>query len=112
MKVPFFVLVVLSLILLAAHFLRSGSELGVAVSLAPIALLFLREPWAARVVQAVLVLGAIEWTRTLYELMQLRLAQGVSATGVVIILGAVIAVTIFSALLFEAKTMKRIYNRR
>ena len=44
--------------------------------------------------------------------MQLRLAQGVSSNGVVIILGAVIAMTIFSALLFEAKTMKRIYNRR
>jgi len=112
MKVLFFILVVFSLVVLGAHFLRYGNEAGVAVSLAPIALLFVQKPWAARVVQAILVLGAIEWARTLYELVQLRLAQGVPATRMVIILGAVIVLTAASALLFETQTMKRIYKRR
>jgi hypothetical protein len=110
MKVLFFILVVLSLVVLGAHFLRYGNEGGVAVSLAPIALLFVRKPWVARVVQVVLVFGAIEWARTLYDLVQLRLAQGMPAARMVIILGAVVVLTAASALLFETQTMKRIYK--
>jgi hypothetical protein len=112
MKVLCFILVVLSLVVLGAHFLRYGNEAGVAVSLAPGALLFVRKPLAARVVQVVLVLGAIEWAHTLYELVQLRLAQGMPATRIVIILGAVIVLTAASVLLFETQTMKRIYKLR
>ena len=112
MKVLFFILVVLSLVVLAAHFLRYGNEAGVAASLAPIALLFVRKPWAARVVQVVLVLGAIEWARTLYELVQFRLAQGMPAARMVVILSAVIVVTAASALLLETQTMQRIYKLR
>lgn len=112
MKILFFFLVVLSLVVLGAHFLRDGNEAGVALSLAPIALLFVRKPWAARVVQLVLVLGAIEWTRTLYELVQVRSAQGMPATRMAIILGAVVVVTAASALLFETPAMKRIYKPR
>lgn len=112
MKILFFFLVVLSLVVLGAHFLRDGNEAGVALSLAPVALLFVRKPWAARVVQLVLILGAIEWTRTLYELVQVRSAQGMPATRMAIILGAVVVVTAASALLFETPTMKRIYKPR
>lgn len=112
MKVLFFILVVLSLLVLGAHFLRHGNEVGVAVSLAPIALLFVRKPLVARVVQVVLIFGAIEWVRTLYELVQLRLAHGMPAARMVIILGAVVVLTAASALLFETQTMKRIYKLR
>lgn len=110
MKIPFFILVALSLAVLGAHFLRYGNELGVAVSLAPIALLFVRKPWAARVIQVVLALGVIEWTLTLYDLLQVRLAQGMPTARVVVILGVVIVLTGVSVLLFETRTMKRIYR--
>lgn len=112
MKVLFFIIVVLSLAVLGAHFLRWGNEAGVAVSLAPIALLFVRRPWAARVVQVVLALGAIEWAITLYELWQLRMAQGMPAARMAIILAVVMLLTAVSVLLFETQTMKRIYQRR
>ena len=112
MKSLFFVPVVLSLVLLAAHFLRYGNVVGVVFSLAPIALLFVRRPWAARVVQAVLLLGAAEWAHTIYQLVQVRLAQGMPAARLAMILGAVIVLTAASALLFETQTMKRIYRRR
>jgi hypothetical protein len=110
-KVLAYILVVLSLVVLGAHFLRYGNAAGVALSLAPIALLFVRKPWAARVVQVILVLGAIEWARTLYELAQMRLAQGMPAARLVIILGAITILTAASALLFETQTIKRIYRR-
>lgn len=112
MKILYFIIVVLSLVVLGAHFLRYGNDIGVAVSLAPIALLFVRKPWAARVVQIVLVLGAIEWTTTLIGLVQMRVAQGMPATRMAIILGVVVVVTAVSALLFETQAMKRIYGRQ
>jgi hypothetical protein len=49
---------VLSLLVLAAHFLRAGSVALVGVSLALAALLAVRRPWAARTVQAALIVGA------------------------------------------------------
>ena len=112
MKVLFYGIVVLSLLVLGAHFLRYGNDIGVALSLAPIALLFVRKPWAARVVQIILVLGAIEWATTLVGLVQMRMAQGLPATRLAIILGTVIVVTAAAALLFETQTMKRIYGRQ
>ena len=111
MRVLSFVIVALSLLILGAHFLRYGNEVGVALSVAPIALLFVRRPWAARVVQVVLALGAIEWATTLVGLVQMRLAQGQPATRMAIILGVVVVVTAAAALLFETQTMKRIYRR-
>ena len=111
MRVLSFVIVTLSLLILGAHFLRYGNEVGVALSVAPIALLFVRRPWAARVVQVVLALGAIEWATTLVGLVQMRLAQGQPATRMAIILGVVVVVTAAAALLFETQTMKRIYRR-
>jgi hypothetical protein len=112
MKILYFIIIVLSLLILGAHFLRYGNEIGVALSVAPIALLFVRNPWAARVVQVILVLGAIEWATTLVGLVQMRIAQGMPATRLAIILGTVVVVTVASALLFETRTMKRVYKRQ
>jgi len=72
--------------------------------------MFLRQPWVARLVQVALVLGALEWVRTLYELVQVRTALGEPATRMVIILGSVAVVTLVSALLFQSKTMKKVYR--
>ncbi len=109
-KVLLYVPVVLSIVILGAHFMRYGNSIGVFGSLVLIILLFVRRAWVARMVQVVLVLGALEWVRTLYELVQWRAAQGEPATRMVIILGVVAAVTFGSALLFQAKTLKKIYR--
>lgn len=102
--------VVLSFVILAAHFLRFGNSIGVYGSLGLIALLFVRRPWVARLMQVVLVLGAFEWLRTLYELAQLRAAQGQPFTRMIVVLGVVAAVTFCSALLFQSSTLKIIYG--
>jgi len=109
-KVLLYVPVVLSIVILGAHFMRYGNSIGVFGSLVLIILLFVRRAWVARMVQVVLVLGALEWVRTLYELVQWRAAQGEPATRMVIILGVDAAVTFGSALLFQAKTLKKIYR--
>jgi hypothetical protein len=75
-----------------------------------IAILFLRRPWVARVMQVVLVLGTLEWLRTMYEIAQIRALHGQPFGRMLVILGIVAAVTLCSALLFQSKTLKTVYG--
>lgn len=102
--------VILSLVVLGAHFMRYGNSIGAVGSVALIALLIVRRPWVARAMQVVLVLGALEWLRTLYELAQVRAAYGQPFTRMIAILGVVAAITFCSALLFQTPTLKKIYG--
>ena len=67
---------VLSALVLGAHFLRSGRLLLVALCLAVPFVLFVRRVWALRLVQLFLLLGTAEWVRTLIEMVRVRQAQG------------------------------------
>lgn len=102
--------VVLSLLVLGAHFMRYGNTIGQVISLALIGVMFLRKVWVARLMQVGLLVGAVEWALTVYRLAQMRAAMGESATRMVVILGVVIVVTAGSALLFETRTMRRVYG--
>ena len=103
--------VVVSLLVLAAHFLRAGNGVAVAVLLLLIPALFVRRSWTVRLVQVALIVGALEWLRTLYVLAQMRSAQGEPYTRMAVILGVVAAVSLVSALILETKTMRSIYGR-
>ena len=109
-KALLYIPIVLSLVILGAHFMRFGNLAGVFVFLGLIALLFVRRAWVARLMQVVLVLGALEWIRTLYELVQVRAALGQPFIRMTLILGVVVAVSFCSALLFQSPALKRIYR--
>ena len=109
-KVLLYIPIVLSFVVLGAHFLRYGSTLEVIAVAVLIGLLFVRQPWVARLMQVALVLGAILWVHTLYDMAQLRIAFGQPSTRLVIILGTVAAVTLCSALLFQTRDLKKIYR--
>ena len=109
-KVFLHIPIVLSLAVLGAHFLRYGYDIGVIGSAVLIGLLFLRQPWVARLVQVALVLGTLEWARTLLSLLQVRAAMGEPATRMVIILGSVALVTLVSALLFQTRPLQKVYR--
>ena len=109
-KVLLYVPVVLSLVVLGAHFMRYDNSVGVVGALVLIALLIVRRPWVARLMQIVLVLGALEWAHTIYELVQVRAAQGQPFIRMVVILGVVAVVTFLSALLFQSPTLKKSYR--
>jgi len=68
--------VVLSLLVLGAHFLRSGNLLLLLVVVVLLGLLAVRRRWAARTVQVALVLGAAEWVRTMVVLAAFRVQVG------------------------------------
>jgi len=109
-KVLLYTPIVLSILVLGAHFLRFGNWIGVFAALLLIALLFVRRPWVARLMQVVLVLGTLEWLRTMYELAHMRALQGQPYGRMLVILGIVAAVTFCSALLFQTPTLKKIYQ--
>jgi hypothetical protein len=89
----------LALLLLSAHFYRGGTYVLAAASFALIAFVFVSRPWAARVLQVLLFAGALEWLRTAWVLAEHRAAMGQPYLRMVVILGAVAAVTAIAALL-------------
>ena len=104
--------IILSFLLLAAHFFRAGQLVLVAVALLLPLLLLVRKPWAARVMQAALLLGAIEWARTIMIFSLARLAAGQPYLRMVLILGAVALCTAGSALLFKTPALRNRYEQR
>jgi hypothetical protein len=109
-KILLYIPVVLSLLVLGAHFMRYGNNAGVAIAAALIGLLFLRRPWVARLMQLVLVLGALEWLLTLYGLIELRAAMNQPYARMTIILGTVALFTLCSGLVFQTKSLKTVYR--
>ena len=102
---------VLSLLVIAAHFLRAGQLLLVALALGSVGLVFVRRVWAARVLQVALALGALEWLRTLAALVAERRADGRPFVRMAAILGAVSLVAVLSASSFAGRRLKERFAR-
>lgn len=110
MKFLLFVPVVLSFLLLGAHYLREGQiYIVICVFLLPF-LLIIRKPWVARLIQFFLLAGALEWTRTLLYLRELRLEHGMPWMRLVMIIGGVALITACSALVFYHPALKAQYG--
>jgi len=94
----------LAILILAAHFFRAGSVGLVVVCLGLLILLLVRRTWAMRVLQAGLLLGALEWARTLVLLALERRSMGLPFLRLVVILGAVALFTGGCALLLPLRS--------
>jgi hypothetical protein len=102
-------LVILSFLLLGAHFLHHGSTTLVGLCLVAPLLLLIRKPWVARLIQVLLVLGALEWLWTMAQIIERRQAAGDAWVRVAIILGGVILWTLGSTLVFFTPRLSRRY---
>ena len=102
----------LSLLVLGAHFLRAGQLVLLAVAVGLLALLFVRRRWAGLTVQVALLLGAAEWVRTTLVLTGERTSMGEPYGRMVVILGAVAAVCVLSALFLLAPRARRWFGGR
>jgi hypothetical protein len=111
MSVILLIPTVLSFLLLGAHFLRDGSMDLVVVSLLIPLILLVRRRWVSRVVQIILVLAALEWAWTVWEIAENRIARNEPLGRMVVILGAVALWTVCSAILFETRTLRQCYRR-
>ena len=88
---------ILSAVLLAAHFLRDGQIFVVVLCLLLPLLLIPRKLALLRLLQGLLVIGALEWLRTLWTMVQVRQAMDEPWTRLVLILGVVAAFTLATA---------------
>jgi len=102
--------VVLSLVLLAAHFSRNDMAPLMAVSLAVPFLLLVRRTWIPRLFQVLLVLGALEWLRTLVVIARRRMEAGEDWLRMALILGVVALFTGLSALVFRSGALRERYG--
>ena len=103
--------VVLSLLVLGAHFYREGSVVLLAMVIFLLAVLAIRHPVSARLVQLGLVIGTVEWLWTLFVLAGQRMEVGAPYLRLALILGGVAAFTLLSALAFEHRSLRRLYRR-
>jgi ABC-type dipeptide/oligopeptide/nickel transport system permease component len=110
MPIALLVLPSLAAILLAAHFYRAGHVVPAALSVAALVLLAVPRAWAARVLQLVLVAGALEWLRTLVLFVSARMAAGQPYLRLTLILLAVAAFTAASAAVFRQSALRRRYR--
>jgi hypothetical protein len=101
--------VVLSFLLLGAHFYRAGLEIAAVLCLALPFLLFLRRTWVPRLLQVLLLLGALEWLRSLYVLAAMRIAFEQPWTRLAFILVAVALFTGLSGLVFRNRKLRARY---
>lgn len=92
-----YVLPTLALLALAAHFHRAGLPILAVLAFGCIALVFATGPLAARVLQAVLAVGTLEWLRTAWALAQHRIEAGLPYQRMVLILAVVAALTATAA---------------
>ncbi len=88
---------ILSAVLLAAHFLRDGQIVVVVLCLLLPLLLIPRKLALLRLLQGLLVIGALEWLRTLWTMVQVRQAMDEPWTRLALILGVVAAFTLATA---------------
>jgi len=102
---------ILSTLLIAAHLMRSyGLEAAIAALLL-LGTLFLRRELTRRFWQGLLVIAAIIWIDTTYGIVQFRQELNLPWLRMMIIMGAVIAFTVFSAIWLESRKIKTFYQR-
>jgi hypothetical protein len=102
--------VLISVLLMAAHFSRADNTALVIVSLAFPLILLVRRPWVARVTQVALLVAGLEWIRTLVVIAARRQAAGEPWVRMAVILGVVAAFTVGSAMVFRSRGLKERYR--
>jgi hypothetical protein len=102
--------VIISFLLLGAHFYRAGWGVLAGLCVAFPLLLLLRKWWVPRLFQTLLVLGALEWLRTLYVFAAMRMAFEQSWTRLALILGVVALFTALSGGVFRSRALKSLYR--
>jgi hypothetical protein len=102
---------ILSLLILCAHLFRGGSLVLVLLVLLSLPLLLVRRGWVARFFQVLLLIAALEWGRTAFLLALERDEAEEPWLRAVLILAATAIFALFAGVLFETRTLVRVYPR-
>lgn len=101
--------VIISFLLLAAHFYRAGLVLPAGFCIVMPFILLLRESWVPRLCQILLLLGALEWLRILFVIANMRIQYDQPWIRMAVILGVVALFTALSGVVFRSKTLRERY---
>lgn len=104
--------VIISFLILAAHFLRYGDLPMTVIALIVPILLFIKKKWVPRIIQLCLAIGALEWFSTMYFLIQTRQQTGTDWHRLAIIMSLVALFTLLSGLVFRNKKLRESYQLR
>ncbi|MCW8894739.1 MAG: hypothetical protein OQK48_06670 [Sulfurimonas sp.] len=102
--------IVLSMLILSAHYLRYANMVEVAICLMLPFLLFIKSKIVVRILQLALVVAAFVWVDTVLNLINIREHIGHAWTRMAIILGGVILFTLSSGFVFYTKTLRERYG--
>lgn len=100
-------LIILCSILLALHFFRLGLSLFMLVSLSIIPLTFIRKKWSYIIIQIIIFLGMLDWTRTLFRIISERILTGKTWLLAFIILFSVILVNFLTLIKLRTKEVRK-----
>ena len=100
---------ILASLIMAAHFLRYGRIVIVAVCVLLPLLLLIKKRWIPRLLQCLALVGAAVWLHTTYILVQLRMAAGAPWTRMLLILCGVTAFTLYAGYLLRSEPVKKRY---
>ena len=103
--------VALGVLILCAHFLRSGGSAQILACLCAFALIFFKKRWFKTVAPFLLIAAALIWADTAYELIFIRRIMGAPWMKMAIILGAVSLFTAASGMAFLSKKSKLFFDR-
>jgi hypothetical protein len=99
----------LSCLVLAAHFFRGEHLFLMFIACSAPLLLLARRTWATRLLQVLLVIGAIEWVRTTWQIQAVRIESGRDWQRMAAILYGVACFTFASSLVFFLPPLRRHY---
>jgi len=102
---------IFSVILIAAHVMRFNGLYPALLVLALLLTLFIRSKWTLKGWQIALAAGIVMWAQTTYNIVQMRMAINEPWLRLAIIMGAVIAFTLYSILSLENKKIKAVYEK-
>jgi hypothetical protein len=100
---------IVSMILLAAHFFRTGNMLFVIICLVVPFLLLIKTRWALISAQIFTYVGVLLWVLTAFELVRVRMAAGADYLRMLLILLAVAAFSGWAAYLLNRPAVKQNY---
>jgi len=105
-------LYIVAALLIAAHFLRFGNLLAVALCLATPLLFLVRRHWSLFVLRWLAYVAAAVWLATAWQIVSMRLAFGQPWLRAAAILVVVAAVTMLAGGLLNSRAMQLRYRER
>lgn len=103
------VLLILSCLLLGAHFLRGGHLVLMVLCLIIPSLLLIKKRWSLIIVQIFLFVGTWIWIRTAIIIIHERMILGIPWGKIVIIIGPIAIFTLLAGLLLNSQVVRKRY---